>query len=497
MRKYFGLPISIFLSVFLITGLFGTGPLFAQQSNVENVPLTVGIYKDIPLASAPSSIATAGTFKNCVKITYNDSSKVIRINPVKEGFCTLVIKNAANEKVVISYTLDVKKTDLNKVVREIKALLNEVEGIEIKVANGRVVVDGQVLLPQEIGRIHSVVKQYGDLATSLVILSPIAQQKIAQFIERAIGNPEIRVKAVNGKYVLEGVAENEGEKSRAQVIAETYVPDVVVDEPVADRKIQERVTSVVINLITLRQAAAPEPNKMVQIVVHYVELQKDYSKGFRFQWTPDIGDGSQVSFTSGGRSPAGIASTITGTISNLLPKLNWAKEHGHARVLQSSSIIVEDGKPGTLNSFQNIPYQTASSTGQPVTSFANAGIKTTITPSIVGSRSDSVSLKLNFSISSLIGMSTAGPLTSQRDIQTEIVVRSSQSAAVGGLISSDTATGYNKLPANASANPLISLYASKDFRKNQSQFVVFVTPVIKASASSGSEAIKRKFRLRE
>lgn len=66
---------------------------------------------------------------------------------------------------------------------------------------------------------------------------------------------------------------------------------------------------------------------------------------------------------------------------------------------------------------------------------------------------------------------------------------------MGGLITNDSATNFNKLPANASANPLISLYASKDFRRNQSQFVVFVTPLIKSSASAGSDKIKRKFRL--
>ena len=41
------------------------------------------------------------------------------------------------------------------------------------------------------------------------------------------------------------------------------------------------------------------------------------------------------------------------------------------------------------------------------------------------------------------------------------------------------------------------LYSAKDFRRNKNQFVVFVTPIIKASASQGSEGIKRKFRLRE
>lgn len=470
---------------------------FNAYANVQNIKLTVGIPKDVSISQAPARIDSSGTYGNCAKVRYNESSKVLRLTPAKEGLCTLIIKDAANEKIVYNFTLEVNKTDLNKVSREIKGLLNEIEGIQIKVINNKIVVDGQVILPDEISRIHSVVKQYGDLATSLVRLSPVAQQKIAQFIERAIGNPEIRVKAVNSKFILEGLADSEEEKAKAQVIAETYVPNVVVEEAVADQKVKERSSTVVINLISVRQAAAPEPSKMVQIVVHYVELQKDYSKGFRFDWSPSIGDNSEVSFTSGGRSPGGITSTITGTISNLLPKLNWAKQHGHARVLQSSSIIVENSKPGTLNSFQKIPFQTVAEGGVPATSFADAGMKTTITPNIVGSRSDSVNLKMSFSISSLIGMSSAGPLTSQRDIQTELVVRSSQSAAVGGLISSDTATGYNKLPANANANPLISLYASKDFRKNQSQFVVFVTPVIKASSSSGVENIKRKFQLRD
>lgn len=486
-----------------ILSIFVAGLLQAQlaQAEIQNIKLTVGIPKDVSISSAPSRIDSSGNYKNCVRAKYNENSKVIRLTPTKEGLCTLIIKDASNEKIIYNFTLEVNKTDLNKIAREIKGLLNEIEGIQIKVINNKVVVDGQVILPDEISRIHIVVKQYGDLATSLVRLSPVAQQKIAQFIERAIGNPEIHVKAVNGKFILEGIAESGDERTKAQVIAETYVPNVVVEEAVADQKVKERGTGgsspVVINLITVREAAAPEPSKMVQVVVHYVELQKDYTKGFRFDWTPSIGDNSELSFTSGGRSPGGITSTITGTISNLLPKLNWAKQHGYARVLQSSSIIVENTKPGTLNSFQKIPFQTVAENGVPATSFADAGIKTTITPNIVGSRSDSVNLKMSFAISSLIGMTSAGPLTSQRDIQTELVVRSSQSAAVGGLISSDTATGYNKLPANANTNPIISLYASKDFRKNQSQFVVFVTPLIKSSASTGVDNIKRKFQLRD
>jgi pilus assembly protein CpaC len=93
-------------------------------------------------------------------------------------------------------------------------------------------------------------------------------------------------------------------------------------------------------------------------------------------------------------------------------------------------------------------------------------------------------------------MSAAGPFTNSNNMQTTIIVRSGQSAAVGGLIKNNSSTDYNKLPSGA-ANPLFRLYASKSFQRNQSQFVVFVTPIIKSSASAGSEKVKQKFRLRD
>ena len=132
-----------------------------------------------------------------------------------------------------------------------------------------------------------------------MVLSPIATNKIAQFIERKIANPEIRVNAVNGKFILEGFANSREEKDKAEIVAKMYVPDVVVDEAVADKKVLERKVDVVINLIAVRPPPEGEPSKIVQMVVHYVELEKDYSKSFRFQWMPDIDDGSGVHFTTG------------------------------------------------------------------------------------------------------------------------------------------------------------------------------------------------------
>lgn len=494
-----------FEKIILVGALLALAPSFAQAQDEEKPPtakrsgylnLSIGLYDDEKMDDLPAQIELDGTFRKLTHVQWNPETRTMRFNPRTQGVGTLVIKHPKTGEVLAEYTIDVRKTDLQKVAREMQALLQGIEGIQVKALNNKIVVDGQILLPTDMKRIHSVVKQYGNQATSLVVLSPIATNKIAQFIERKIANPEIRVNAVNGKFILEGFANSREEKDKAEIVAKMYVPDVVVDEAVADKKVLERKVDVVINLIAVRPPPEAEPSKIVQMVVHYVELEKDYSKSFRFQWLPDIDDGSGINFQTGqANAGGGITTAITGTIKNLLPKLNWAKEHGFARVLQSSSVIVEDGKPGVINSITRLPYQVVNAQGQPSTNFEETGIRTNITPQIMGARSDSVKLAMNFAVKSLISYSDQGPLTASREIQTTLHVRSGQSAAVGGLITNDSGTNFNKLPANASRNPLISLYASKDFRRNQSQFVVFVTPLIKSSASAGSDKIKKKFRL--
>ncbi len=460
------------------------------------ISLYIGITQDEKLEYLPPGVRFGGDFKEVVKLSVAKKMNTLRFIPRKVGVATLIVKDR-NEKKLYEIRLDVKRSNLTKVVREMRALLSDIDGITIKIVNNKVVVDGKVLLPKDMNRIYAVIKQYGDLADTLVELSPLAQKKIAEYIERDINNPEIQVRAVNDKFILEGVANSPDEKDRAEIIAKTYVPDIIVESAESEGVLKKRKVDAVINLITIKPSPAAPPGKTIQLVVHYVELKKDYQRAFRFQWTPDIQDNTEIQFSNDSRSPGGVISTITGIVSNLLPKLNWAKSHGHARVLQSSSMIVQDGQKGDIRSVVRIPYSIISANGQSGTNFEEAGITSTVTPSIVNPRSDSIQLTTDFSVKSLLGLTDAGPMVSQNQVQTVITVRSGQSAAIGGLISNTSTTDFNKLPKNVSQNPLISLYASKSFQRNQTQFVVFITPIIKSSASAGSEKIKRKFRLRD
>ena len=74
-----------------------------------------------------------------------------------------------------------------------------------------------------------------------------------------------------------------------------------------------------------------------------MELNKDYADSFRFQWTPALAkDETKFSFHSGGGGLGAVGGIISGTISNFLPKLNWAKSFGFARILHSANVITEE-----------------------------------------------------------------------------------------------------------------------------------------------------------
>jgi pilus assembly protein CpaC len=468
-----------------------------NEKNRKTVKLTIGTTSDesLPLGT-PSSITFKGSFKRVTEAQYSKENNTIRFLPKREGDAIMTILDSKG-KVIRELILIVRKSSVDATMREMQALLGDIEGIQIKIVNNRVVVDGQVLLPRDMTRIHNVISQFPEEADTLVSLSPLAQRKIAEFIARDINNPEIQVRAVNDKFILEGVAGSEEEKQRAEIIAKTYIPPLIVERAVKDGVVKppRPANDGVINLITIRPSAPPPPGKIIQLVVHYVELKKDYSKGFRFQFTPAIDDKTNLTFSSSSSEQGGVVTSLTGVINNLLPKLNWSKNHGHARILESTSMIVQDGKTGTINAYSEIPYQTQTKDG-PSTGFKPVGIASRVTPVILGERSDSLNLDIAFKIDALIGIDGNGPRTSTNQIETSIVVRSGQSAAIGGLIRNSSATGYNN-PQGLPQSPLISLYASKDFQRNQSQFVVFITPIIKASASSGADKIKKKFRIQD
>ena len=110
-------------------------------------------------------------------------------------------------------------------------------------------------------------------------------------------------------------------------------------------------------------------------------------------------------------------------------------------------------------------------------------------------------MAINISVNLVVGSS--GNVTANNSISTNLIVKSKESAAIGGVVQNQSTTDYDNEPSStatagaAPASPLFRLYRSKSYVTNKSQYVIFVTPEIIESATVGTEEIRKKFRRRE
>ena len=447
------------------------------------------------------NIKLSGNYKKNTTAIYRKDRNDIFFTPIRNGSSIMIIKNEKNE-ILRRLSISVQRDNLHKVAAELRDLLIAVDGITIKIYNKKVIIDGQVMLPSEMDRVNKVVSDYDPkLVRSFVSYSPRAQKKIAEIVESEIGYPELIVKYAHNRFLLEGCVNSLDEKVRAINIAKLYMQFEVSS---VGKGAQRRNVNLITDDIKVPCESASknkqeetkknEVAKLIQIVVHFVEMSKSFEKGFLFQWTPAIGDqGTQVTGSLGNvpGQASGITAVITATVSNFFPKLNWAKSFNFARVLHNSSILIENNKPGSISSTTTVPQQ-QNAEGTIISGGETATVSTTVQPKIIGPRENIIQMGVQITVAS-----PADKGVKSNNISTSINVRDGSSAAIGGLTSSFLNRAYNNKPSQPSGTPILDLHSAKNYNTKKTQFVVFITPIIKSSASVGVERIKEKFRVEE
>ena len=321
----------------------------------RHLNLIAGIKHDeeISIPEIPLSFKGAGT--DLIDMQRIKGTDTFRIFASKPGNGIVTIHNKKTGQILVELRIDIRDQAIEKTLREIQALLADIEGIEYKIVNNRILLDGFVLLPKDLKRIGQVIGQFkeGQMAniSSLVTLSPLAKRKIVEYIARDINNPEITVSSIGDFIKLEGFVNSIEEKNRINDVVLLYLPDIVTEKGqehlanlgVADRRAQTDIGAYIINLIQVRRAEekVEPPPKMIQFVIHVVEYAERYLKSFNFTFSPSL-RGLGESQTQGQANAPGSISELAAIVDNLLPKLNWARTHGYIRLLDTASLLTQD-----------------------------------------------------------------------------------------------------------------------------------------------------------
>ena len=491
-----------------------------MKADQRSLLLTVGEQKTIDLDFAPPSDAEE---KGRGILVGNPDLVLARTVRMGDQYQLLLIpKKAGDTKITmrdqfgtIQLVLNTKVTGSNllRVAEEFKELLADIEGVQIRVVGQKVVIDGEILVPADYGRLLTVITDpsYTDLVLNLATVSPLGLQIIAKKIQEDVTGfaPNVTTRVVNGIIFLEWSVDNLEQRDRTAEVALLYIPELFpgpqLEKDPTVRRLAGR--SLIKNFIRVNPAPplGKDDRKLVRITVHFVELAKDYSRLFGFKWEP--GFRSEGSLSIGGSQQGGAGasgSSFSGTISSLLPKLQSAQAAGYARVLKTGTLITQSGKPATLEEQTSFPILTPGPQGQLVSSGSvPVGLSVAVTPQIL-SQSEDVQLELNLNQINLVGRAPAAgsaPVTATHKVTTKIYVKANESAAVAGVVSTDAGTDFNKDDPKQGefaegAEPLFTMHRSKNFRKKKSQFVIFVTPQIVENASDGTEEMRKNLRVK-
>lgn len=456
--------------------------------------------------------------EDVLKLSISPSAQTITFIGVKAGRVSVtVFDDVGNprDKFIVNVTSDGN----SNIVRELRELIGDVEGITIGIKGGKVVVEGELVVPTNIGRVNTVLSNYKNVL-ALIDYSPQTQLLVAQKMQEAINRnnmKDVTVRVVNGDYWLEGVVNSDGKKTLANNIATSYLPDTLTSLSQAAGGSRSRVMErgKISNFISVNQKKDPEPlPKLIKVSSQFVELSKDYLKVFAFKWAPFMSNESSISFGQATDSDGNSTGTVTtsndgslsGTISRLFPKLTSAKQAGYARVIQSGMAVTNNNKPISIKKNSVVNFAVGDGDGQEAKSIE---ISFTMTTTPVIQNEENVQLNdLVVSVSLPNGTGSDGsPQSTTNEVKTHLTVKSKESAVIGGIVQSNSATAYDKNdPDDVEAtsdddttqvSELFSLLRSKSYTNEKSQFVVFVTPEILESASKGTEEIRRKFRKRE
>jgi len=462
----------------------------------ENRTISIGV-EDIVELDFPATTSVGST--SLVTVLDGSTPNQKRVYPAKKGTTSVTFQDpsgAVRKKII--YTIITN--DLSSKVQAIRDLLFDVEGITIKSMDDKIVIDGELIVPRDLDRIYTIQKAYGDVL-NLVTLSKLSRDAIAKRMQKEINDDpagaNVTVRVMNDTFFLLGKVDSSSDRERAEIIAKTYLPEFMGSDALKDQYLVSGVKRVAIqNLIVTEAPPPPPPEKMVRVTYHFVEMGKNFLKLSFFKWSPLASDGGKLDF--GNSTTGGVASSgsFVGSISNLLPKLQSGANGGFARILFSSVGIGVSGKQIDMQRTDNIPFISSSANGSPIQDNTPVTINVGVIPTIQGD--EKINLETSFTFTALSGAGAGGkPATTTTQLKNTIILKSGDSAVLGGLISNDSSKDIDKDPldsggGNTATSAIFNLLRSKAFRSKKTQFVVFLTPKIIDDAATGTADIKAK-----
>lgn len=401
----------------------------------------------------------------------------ILITAKRVGQTNLIIWNVEGRKDTIPITVVAKDPDV--IAIQIRDLLGEIEGVNIRVVGDRVVLDGRVFTQSDVARIERVTQLFPNVA-NFVEIDRTAQRLIIEEINRSLhGNGIVGVRArdVGGSVFLEGDAADAEEAKRAEAIAKAFNANVT-------------------NLVSVGTALS----RLVLMNAQFVQLNRTKLRNLGVDWensvTVEIDHDLAYSFDDFFKNGRFTDNSGEARIEDFGAVLNFVINKGYGRDLAHPKLVVKSGETARFVSGSSIPIVRQTLTTSSVT-FRDVGVILEIEPTV--NRDDTITAFVRVEVSSVDQAQTFGglPAIITTSSSSMISVKDGQTVALSGSIRDTDSKTVEEVPWFGQVPIFGELFKNRQGNKDIEEVVIFVTPKIITPESEENfemvEGIQRKY----
>lgn len=399
------------------------------------------------------------------------------ITGVGEGRTSLLVWRTNRGR--LGYVVTVRAQDPKEVVSEVRALLGDREGVQVRVVGDHVYLEGETLTPDDSARVREVAQLF-PAVRNLVRPGANAHQLAAAALNRSLAKSGLRgvtASVVGGTVVLEGSVESDEEMKKLDLVARSSGerPEILVT------------------------AGA---KKMILVEVDFVEVSAGSNKLVGLKPPSSI-----VSTGEGATATLSLLQPIRGLDSGQTQREGSLSVHaaaaadfsagarfddGSSRVLSRPRLVCRSGEKAELLAGGEIPLLMATQ-NQFSVELRKFGILLQVTP--VADAGGNIAASIYAEVSevdrsvSVRGNGIEMPGFRVRNLRTSVTVRDGQTIVLSGLYNSDESKEVAKVPLLGHIPILGELFKSRSFIEHKTELAIYVTPRLIAPAGEKAKEL--------
>ncbi len=171
----------------------------------------------------------------------------------------------------------------------------------------------------------------------------------------------------------------------------------------------------------------------------------------------------------------GIGFILGTSASNLKLELSASEKDGVTKVLSNPRVFTLDGEEAVIIQGEEIPYKTEAEGGGTDIQFKEAGVKLTVTPTIVGDGNIILAVKVEKKTAK---SDEANPPITTREITTKLLIRDDTIVVIGGVFTQETIDATNKVPFFGDLPFVGKLFRYEKGTDVRKELLVFLAPRI-------------------